>query len=146
MQLGLYEDDPEAMMVLLRYIYGLPYNQVVNENSHLLQHHALVGVAAARYQIHGLQKEACEAMRAIIDSPARRFQDFFTALRIVFDPMMQDSEARACMITACIAELRVLKRNAEFRSLWQEFPDMGLEILDHPDLDNALQEAREWEG
>lgn len=133
-------------MALLRYIYGLPYNQVMNETLHLLQHHALVCVAAIKYQVYGLQEEACGAMMAIFNSPARRLQDFFAALRIVFDPLMETSEARACMVTACVAELRALKRSAEFRSLWQEFPDMGLEILDHPDLDNGLQEAKVGSG
>lgn len=139
MQLELREDDPEAMMALLHFIYGLPYNQLEVNDSVLLQHHALVSMLAQKYQVHSLQEEACGAMKAAVRSPTHCAEDFFSALRIVFDPAMQDSKARACMVAACVAELRVLKRNVKFRSLWQEIPGLSLEILDHPDMDNGLE-------
>jgi hypothetical protein len=47
-QLELPEDDPEAMMALLRYIYGMPYTQVVSEEMRPLQFHALVSMTAAK--------------------------------------------------------------------------------------------------
>jgi hypothetical protein len=42
------EDHSEAMMAMLRHMYGLPYNQVVNQNFRLLHHHASAFVLAGK--------------------------------------------------------------------------------------------------
>ena len=139
------QEDPEAMMVLLQHMYNLPYERVVNENFRLLQHHASVFVLAGKYQYHTLEVEACDMMRSMINSHACGLEDFLQAIRVVLAPASRDSIATACLVAACVADLRLLKQNAEFLLLLREFPDLGFEILRHQDLENVLPEAGEWE-
>ena len=48
------------MMVLLRHMYGVPYNAIENRNFRLLQNHASVSVVAVKYRYDVLEVEACE--------------------------------------------------------------------------------------
>jgi hypothetical protein len=74
-------------------------------------------------------------MQSIIDSQTYRTEDFLGALRaVITDAKMQGSPVRARMILACVANLRVLKTNAGFLSMLQEFPDLGIEIISQQDL------------
>jgi hypothetical protein len=146
MQFQLNEDNPEAVMVVLRRMYDIPYDQVVNQDFRLLQHHALVLVLAGKYRHQVLEVEAGEIMRTMINSYACTLQDFTQSLRIVFAAATRSTTVTACLVTACVANLRLLKRNAGFLSLLQEFPELGFEILRHQDLEDILPEAGEWEG
>jgi len=146
MQLQLSEDNPEAVMVVLRRMYDIPYDQVVNQDFRLLQHHALVLVLAGKFQHQVLEVEAGEIMRTMINSHACTLQEFIQSLRIAFAAATRSTAATACLVTACVANLRPLKRNPGFLSLLRKFPELGLEILRHQDLEDILPEAREWEG
>jgi hypothetical protein len=146
MQLEMKEDHPEAMMAMLRHMYGLPYNQVVNQNFRLLQHHASAFVLAGEYQYHVLELVACDIMRSMLNSHACSLEDFFQAIRVIFAATSRSAIATAFFVAACVADLRLLKQNADFLLLLREFPELGFEILGHQDLEVALPEAGEWEN
>lgn len=134
------------MMVLLRHMYDLPYTAVVNQNFRLLQHHALVSVVAVKYQYHVLEVEACEVIKSMVGSHACSLDDFLQTIRIIFAATARGRLVTTCLVAACVADLRMLKQNAEFLLLLREFPELGFEILGHQDLESALPEAGEWGG
>jgi hypothetical protein len=144
--LELKEDDAEAMMVLLRHMYDLPYTAAVHDKFSLLQHHALISVVAVKYQYRVLEVEACETIKGMVDSHSCSLEDFLQAIRIIFAATTRSRMVSACLVAACVADLRLLKQNAGFLSLLREFPELGFEILGHQDLESALPEAGEWEG
>jgi hypothetical protein len=120
------------MMVLLRYLYALPYTAVESADvgEALLHPHALVYVVAEKYQIPRLREEAYEKMYAMLHPS----EDFPAALRTIFTGTMPTSDARTLMIQACIAELGKLREIDGFLSLLLTLPDLGMEIIRHVDL------------
>lgn len=51
----LREDDTESMVALLRYIYGLPYDECFSDRPHMIRSHVKVYVVAEKYQMQGLK-------------------------------------------------------------------------------------------
>jgi hypothetical protein len=131
------------MMVLLRYLYALPYVAVERDyfEDAYLHPHALVYVVAEKYQILRLRDEAYKNMETIVGSyaiPSYSFVDFPAALRTIFTATLPTNKARALMVHVCVAGLSKLRENEDFASLLLELPDLFVEILTHIDL------AGEW--
>jgi hypothetical protein len=98
------------MMVLLRYIYQLPYLAIqpkdVKKSS--LQLHTLVYVAAEKYQVSDLRKEAYANIKTILGPTGVNdydFADFTVTLRSIFTATPHDSPLRVLIMQACIAKL-----------------------------------------
>ena len=75
------------MMVLLRYIYQLPYLAIqpkdVKKSS--LQLHTLVYVAAEKYQVSDLRKEAYENIKTILNIQAHHIRHSIDQGRTIRD-------------------------------------------------------------
>jgi len=124
------------MMVLLRYLYALPYAAVDEEDVReaRLHPHALVYVVAEKYQIARLRDEAYANILTIVGPwgvPSYRFVDFHAALRTIYTSTLPSNKVRALMVQVCISKLR---ENDDFASLLLELPDFGVEIIKHVDL------------
>jgi len=63
-EVELHEDDPEAVLAMLRHIYGLTYDEQTPGGCCLLSQHASVFVVAEKYQISGLRQMPAERSRA----------------------------------------------------------------------------------
>ena len=133
-------------MVLLRHIYDFTYSAAVKQDSQLLHHHASVSVVAVKYKYQVLELEACEVIKGMAASHSCTLDDFLQAIRVIFTATTRSRMVTACLVAACVADLRLLKQNPGFLTLLREFPELGFEILGHQDLENALPEAGEWEG
>ena len=103
-----------------------------------LQHHALVYVVAEKYQIRRLRDEAYENMRYNMRPENLQngiaFSEFMVTLRTIFTSTTPDSMARVCTMQACMRCLEELRDNADFVSLLLELPELGVEIIKHPDV------------
>ena len=146
MQLDLKQDDAEAMMVLLRHMYDLPNSAEANPSFHLLQHHALVSVAAVKYRYHVLEVEACKVINEMVGLQSCSLEDFLQTIRVTFAAATRSKIVTTCLVAACVASLRSLKQDARFLLLLREFPELSFEILRHQDLEDALPEAGIWKG
>jgi hypothetical protein len=127
------------MMMLLRYLYALPYTTVDPEDvkEACLQPHALVYIVAEKYQIRRLRDEAYTNMEIIVGSLNRddySFGDFSLALRTILSATMPDSDARVLMMQVCIGMLPMLRKDEGFLSLLADLPDLAVDIIKHIDL------------
>ena len=127
------------MMVLLRYLYALPYTAIEPEDVReaCLQHHALVYVLAEKYQIRRLRDEAYQNIEVVVGprhSSDHNFADFPAALRTILAATMSDDDLRILMMQVCIAMLPKLREREDFVSLMNDLPDLAVEIVKHTDL------------
>jgi hypothetical protein len=135
------------MMVLLRYLYGLPYIQYTDDefDEFCLQSRAQVYVVAKKYQISRLRSEAYTNMEHILgplETKSYGFVNFPAALKTIFTVTTPESEARVLIMQACIAGLHILREDDGFVSLLLELPDLGVEIIKHLDL--QCKPRRKW--
>jgi hypothetical protein len=142
-EVELHEDDPKAMMVLLRYLYGTPYPTTNQYDESFieasLQDHARVFVVAEKYQIPKLRDEAFGKMKDVLDIYALDFdesacEDFAPSLHAILTGTTSSSTVRKLMIEVFIDELRHLRLNDAFLALLPELPELAIEILKHPHL------------
>jgi hypothetical protein len=131
------------MVVLLRYLYGVPYagDEPDSHEDSSLRQNALVYVAAEKYQIRQLRDEAYEKMESNMGDLFHRgapgddkFADFSDALRTIFGATMPDSEARGFMVQASIAMLHRLREDDRFLSYLADLPELAMDIVKHNDL------------
>jgi hypothetical protein len=127
------------MMMLLRYLYALPYITVEPDEvkGAFLQPHALVYIVAEKYQIRRLRDEAYTNMENIVDphnSDDYKIADFSLALQTILSATMPDSDVRVLMMQACIAMLPKLREDEGFLSLLADLPDLAVDIIEHIDL------------
>jgi hypothetical protein len=127
------------MVVLLRYLYALPYTAVHPKDvkKSCLQTHVLVYVVAEKYQVSRLQNEAYSNIKTIagpIGVTDYSFKDFSVTLRTVFTATTPNNKVRALIMQACIAKLQKLSEDESFVSLLLELPDLGVGIIKHTDL------------
>lgn len=118
------------MMVLLGYLYALPYPtiQPVDVKKSSLQLHTMVYVAAEKYQVTRLKNEAYANIKAIAGPTGVNeydFADFTVTLRAIFTGTMPDSPVRILIMQACVAKLQRLNEDARFVYLLLELPDLG---------------------
>jgi hypothetical protein len=83
-EVELHEDDPDAMMAMLRHIYGLPYDELPRGGIYLLSQHASTFVVAEKYQISGLQSDVCDKIERTFASHIYPIEDFLKAVRMIF--------------------------------------------------------------
>jgi hypothetical protein len=127
------------MMVLLRYLYALPYLAIQPQDvkKACLHLHTLVYVAAEKYQVFKLRKEAYANIKTIAGPTGVNnydFADFTVTLRAIFTAILPDSPVRVLIMQACIAKLQKLNEDPSFVSLVLEVPDLAVAIIKHTDL------------
>lgn len=139
-EVELHEDDPKAMMVLLRYLYGIPY-PTTNPNAEdfseaSLQDHAQVLVVADKYQIPKLRQEAFEKMEIVLEEYNGDFDfgTFVLALQTIFTATTPNSTSRKLMKDFCVDQLYTLRLNDAFMTLLPEIPELAVDIIKHPHL------------
>jgi hypothetical protein len=139
-ELEFLEDDPEAMMAVLRHIYGLPYatDAEFDKTTSLLPH-AMVYTTAEKYQIHGLKIESCSAMSDILlkNSEPKEHAlewlcspDQLRALREVINGTPKsDLAGRDFLISHCIHLMPGLNDNQAFMDLVADLPGLGADLI-----------------
>jgi hypothetical protein len=129
-----------AMMVLLRYLYGIPYPTTDPSDEDFsqasLQDHAQVFVVAEKYQISKLRRDYT------LDFDDFACEDFALSLRAILAGTTLENTARKLMMKVCIAELRHLRFNDAFLALLPESPELAVEIIKHPYLE--LEHPGKW--
>jgi hypothetical protein len=140
-EVELHEDDPEAMMSMLRHIYGLPYDELAYGTSCLLSQHASTFVVAEKYQILGLQSDICSNIQSMLDSHIYPLEDFLKAARTVFTLTTSNSIARVPMARECTTRLQELRERDDFVSLLRKLPDLSLESSRTPTLSAHSRET-----
>lgn len=138
------------MVALLRYIYGLPYDECFGDQRKMLQPHAEAYVAAEKYQVQGLKFAISDNLKHMIhfekdlrkewwDRENREIDEFIEALKIIVaGTPVHDNHARKVMVEVCVLNLRHLQAKPEFLSLLRESSDLGADIIGHPDLECGL--------
>jgi hypothetical protein len=134
----LHEDDPDAVMAMLRHIYGLTYDEHTPGGCCLLSQHASVFVVAEKYQIPGLQSDACRKIQNLLNSHIYPIEDFLKAIRTIFSSTVPDSIARAPIALECTVRLQELRERDDFLSLLRDLPDLSMDIIRDPDLECAF--------
>lgn len=156
-EIELHDDDPGAMVVLLRYLYGLPYGEDDTKQwARILKPHAEIYAVADKYQIEPLKSHVYKKMQKIIISnqylqtrligssciTAQLVNkvDFVHALQIIYTgTTTDDTQARILMIEFLIRNIELLRREDELLSLLRECPDLGADILGHPNLEREAE-------
>ena len=137
-EVELHEDDPDAMMAMLRHIYGLRYDELPRGGTYLLSQHASTFVVAEKYQILGLQSDICSNIQSMLDSHIYPLEDFLKAARTVFTLTTSNSIARVPMARECTTRLQELRERDDFVSLLRELPDLSLDIIKNSDFECAF--------
>ncbi|GAB7324542.1 hypothetical protein MBLNU13_g08446t1 [Cladosporium sp. NU13] len=140
-ELELLDDEPEAMMAVLRHIYGLPYpssSAELDETSSLLPH-ALVYVTAEKYQIHALKIESCSAMSDILLKNSKPKEhalewlcspDQLRALReIIIGTPASNTAGRNLLVTHRTHLMPGLNNNQAFMELVADLPGLGADLI-----------------
>lgn len=149
-EVELHDDDPAAMVGLLRHLYDLCYgasSQLDDEKRwDSLMPHAEVFVVAEKYQMECLQNEVCSNMRTRLEYSFQNGQfsnldDFLQALRNIVSHTSDNSYARRLMVRTCVMHLRELQYVPAFISLLQEFGHLGADIIGHEDLECGIPGA-----
>jgi hypothetical protein len=132
-EVELHEDDPQAVMVLLRYLYGIPYPTKAS-----LQEHAQMFVVAEKYQISRLREEAFDEMEASLEeselSCTFDYEGFVLALRTIFTATTPNNTARKLLMSVCITDLNNMRHHDAFTALLAAVPELAVKIINHPDL------------
>lgn len=152
-EIELRDDDPDSVIALLRYIYGLPYTaDTTKQWFDTLLPRALVYVVANKYQVEALRKEVCENMRLILNFKAylavervpndwleerlKNRTDFTVALQtIIAGTTTNDTQGRKLLMDVLIQNFPHLRRTEELASLLKEVPELGVEIIAHDDFE-----------
>ena len=154
-EIKLQEDDPNAMLALLRFLYGLPYDaEAKSKWLTSLQPHAEVYVVADKYQIEPLKETVAENMRKIITAKAythkmgflrycdsfKNSDDFFGALHIILEvTTTQDIHSRKVLVDFLIQNIDFFRKQNELLSLFKEYPELAVEIISHKDLETEAE-------
>jgi hypothetical protein len=137
-EVELCGDDPEAMMALLRHLYGLPYPMDTAEwhDGKSFVPHALVYTTAGKYMINKLQTEASLTMSTIVSNSRHdavdsvESSDLLDALRvIVAGTPVSDTGGREVLLAYCVSVMRRLAQNAKFMAAVAETPALGAELI-----------------
>jgi len=81
--------------------------------------------------------DICNKLENIIGAGYSKL-DFLQAVRTIFSATKPDSIARAPMARECTVCLEELRSRKDFVALLRDLPDLGLEIIRHPDLECAF--------
>lgn len=154
-EIELRGDDPNAMMALLRFLYGLPYDAEANGKwVSSLDLHASVYVVANKYQLSPLQEAVAKNMRRIITSKTythkagylrhcdtfKNSDDFFGALEVILEvTTTSDNLARKVMLDFLIQNIDFFRKQTEFVSLITDRPELAVELISHPDLESEAE-------
>jgi hypothetical protein len=140
-EIELHEDDPRAMVALLRHIYDLPIRPEGGEMWPWdLNSHAELYMTAGKYLMEGLKSEVCRSMTNCHHSHGtiRDITDFLKGLRKIMICTSSKDHARKVLVNTCILNLKLLQEQSGFLSLLREFADLGADILEHRDLGREL--------
>lgn len=134
----LQDDDPEAMIALLRFLYGLPYGPDAIEwhDGRSLLPHVLVYTAAEKYQVEELQARCFATIESNLRNNNKNMlngddpSDFLDALREMFvGTPSEDNEGRRLFVMHCAEHLRQYARNEAFMTLVAQIPELGAELI-----------------
>lgn len=140
------EDDPDAMVALLRFIYDLPFEgnakiDITSNEDELLLPYTQVYIAADKYQVEGLKLAVSNTMKRIIDTEMDFDEDpcvddFLETLRvIVTHTTPQDQLARKVVVEACVMNLQCIRKRPELLSLLSDSTELVVEIICHQNLE-----------
>jgi hypothetical protein len=144
LEVTLCEDDPRAMIALLRYIYDLPYRtEGKNSWPTKLESYAELYITAGKYLVKDVQAEICVHLQYFSQhhqskSVISDVTDFVKALRNIMNCTSSDEEARKLMVKACCVNLRVLQKDEGFLALLRDHGDLGAGIIGNRDFERAL--------
>ena len=135
-EVSLHEDDPRTAVELLRFIYGLDYDQSHVDSMGIMQFLAATYVTAAKYQLVGLKDKTRYAMRGSVTGKklcsreTDRIDDFLNATETVVAGTSQEDEMRELMVDYCFWNLPFLTgRVARFSALLADNTGLGFEIF-----------------
>jgi hypothetical protein len=157
-EIRLHDDDPNAMVALFRFIYSLPYtDHFTKKRTTSLQPHAMVFVAAEKYRLHAIKKEICLNMLQVITSAEylelernanhplggrlKHTSDYIGALRTILACTLphtsttEETDGRKLLIDFLIQNIEMFRMEDEQLALLIEFPNFGVEIIGHQDLE-----------
>lgn len=133
---SLHEDDPRIVVELLRFIYGLQYDQSHVDSMGVMQFLAATYVTAAKYQLVGLKdKTKSETRERVTEGKLRcwetdRIDDFLNATETVVAGTTQEDGMRELMIDYCFWHLPFLTgKVTRFSALLADNTGLKLEIF-----------------
>lgn len=137
----LVDDDPDAMLEVLRGIYGIAYHSSGAPKGGSWAFHATVYVTAEKYQFEETKQQVLEAMACLIlpdpntekpwnivkSNPIDDYTIFYTAIRTVFyGTSSTDGPARLLLARYCLWSATVLMPMEDFKNLLRELPDLAV--------------------
>lgn len=154
-EIELQEDDPDAMLALLRFLYDLSYDAEANSKwITSLYPHAQVYEVADKYQIGPLKLAIAENMQKVITAKHythkmgflwycdsfKRSDDFYSTLRIILEiTTTSDTLARKVLVDFIIQNIDFLRKQEQLLSIFREHPDLAVEIISHKDLETEAE-------
>ena len=156
-EIGLHDDDPDAMMGLFRCIYDLPCEEPCRLETCVttLEFLAEICVVAEKYQVEGVQAKIAEEIDGTLwakteygidmdiyggKKPQPKADDLLTAIRIVFNgTRQQDNACWVVLVSFCVLCIRDLNKIPEFSKLLGECGELGAAIIASKNLSVALE-------
>lgn len=139
----LCDDDSDAMMLVLRHLYGLESHVVETEDQHYLETQARVYAVADKYQVETLLVEVCKKLSDCLLPHQRgdtiNIPDFLAASRIIFLGTPSDSSrGREIVVRTCVNLQRQLRNRPDVISLLSEAGALGAAIINHEQLSEMV--------
>lgn len=144
-EIKLLDDDPDAMIEVLRAIYGIAYPSSGVQQMNSWVFHTTVYVTAEKYQLEATKQHAFEALACLVlpDSgtqdpwsiiqcnPIEDYTSFFAAIRTVFNGTLKtDDPARLHLARCCLWSAPVLMATEGFKDLMLEIPDLAVLLFE----------------
>lgn len=144
-EIKLLDDDPDAMLEVLRGIYGIAYPSSEAPKGGSWAFHAAVYVTAEKYQFEETKQQVLEAMACLVlpdlntekpwdiveANPIDDYTIFYTAIRTVFYSTSSTGDpVRLLLARYCLWSASVLMSMEDFKNLLRELPDLAVLLLE----------------
>jgi len=122
-------------------MYDVPYIDELNLCIVSLKTLATIYLTADKYQVESLKKTVHQKIKEHIHLWSLFVpQDFLDAVKvIIIGTSLEDKDARATMINACVNHIQELQKLSGFSALLREHGDIGAEIIHHTRLPLMLE-------
>jgi hypothetical protein len=127
----LHGDEPFAVLAILRFLYGLPYEA---EEAHwhdgkTMLPHAKVYTLAEKYELENLKAQVHRNMAKLIQFSGDKPDLIETVREIITKSPDTDTMARKLLIDHCVEFLSGLSQNADFVALLEECGALGAAVI-----------------
>ena len=130
-KIELQDDEPSAVLAMLRFLYGLPYeaDETHWHDGKTMLPHAQVYTVAEKYELENLKVQVHKNMVKLIQFSGDKPDLIETIREIIYQTPDTDTMARKLLIDHCVQFLSVLSKHEGFVALLEECGALGAAVI-----------------